>query len=583
MPANEPKSPALDLDPLVALLNPYVPHGQSALLPALHAAQAQYGHLSEPVAEEVGRRLGVPLADVYGVIDFYAMLYKEPVGENIVRVCVDPPCAQAGGAAVLGALEQHLGVQTGEITDDRKWTLERAPCLGRCEHAPAVLLNEIPLARAEADQPQALLSGDWEQVTSQVGGELRILTRNCGNGAPTTIGDYEAGEGYAALRKAVLEMQPTDVIEEIKASGLVGRGGAAFPTGVKWEGAASATGEPKYVVNNADESEPGTFKDRLLLEDDPHSSLEGMIIAGYAIGAEKGYIYIRGEYRKAEEIVREAIGEAEQQGYLGLNILGTDFKFEIEIRRGAGAYICGEETALFESIEGKRGFPRIKPPFPTTHGLFGKPTVVNNVETLANVPLIIRDGSDALRQNGTEQSPGTKLFCLSGDVASPGVYEVPFGVPLRHLLEDLGGGVTGGELQGILFGGAAGAFATEKHLDVNLTFEDLREAGLPLGSGVVMVFNEIRDMREVLRGLAHFFADESCGKCYPCQLGTQRQYEILSDVSNGKLRADDVDRLTDVGWTMTDSSLCGLGQTAASAVLSAIETWPVLLAQNGHS
>jgi len=439
------------------------------------------------------------------------------------------------------------------------------------------------LARAEADQPQALLSGDWEQVTSQVGGELRILTRNCGNGAPTTIDEYEASEGYAALRKAVLEMQPKDVIEEIKASGLGGRGGAAFPTGMKWEGAASASGKPKYVVNNADESEPGTFKDRVLLEDDPHISLEGMIIAGYAVGAEKGYIYIRGEYRQAEEIVREAIGEAEQQGYLGPNILGTDYNFEIEIRRGAGAYICGEETALFESIEGKRGFPRIKPPFPTTHGLFGKPTVVNNVETLANVPLIIREGSDALRQNGTEQSPGTKLFCLSGDVASPGVYEVPFGVPLRHLLEDLGGGVTGGELQGILFGGAAGAFATEKHLDVILTFEDLREAGLPLGSGVVMVFNETRDMREVLTGLAHFFADESCGKCYPCQLGTQRQYEILSDVSNGKLRADDVERLTDVGWTMTDSSLCGLGQTAAAAVLSAIETWPELLTQNGHS
>jgi NADH-quinone oxidoreductase subunit F len=348
---------------------------------------------------------------------------------------------------------------------------------------------------------------------------------------------------------------------------------------VKWEGAASASGKPKYVVNNADESEPGTFKDRVLLEDDPHSSLEGMIIAGYAVGAEKGFIYIRGEYRKAEEIVRKAIGEAERQAYLGANILGSDFNFEIEIRRGAGAYICGEETALFESIEGKRGYPRIKPPFPTTHGLFGKPTVVNNVETLANVPLIVREGSDALRQNGTEQSPGTKLFCLSGDVVSPGVYEVPFGVPLRHLLEDLGGGVTGGELQGILFGGAAGAFATEKHLDVNLTFEDLREAGLPLGSGVVMVFNETRDLREVLKGLARFFADESCGKCYPCQLGTQRQYEILSAISAGRARPDDVDRLTDVGWTMTDSSLCGLGQTAAAAVLSAIETWPELLAQ----
>ena len=577
MTFEEPIPGELDLDPLVTILNPYAPHGRTALLPALHAAQELYGHLPEPVAAEVGRRLGVPVVDVYGVIDFYAMLYKEPVGEQIVRVCVDPPCAQAGGGQVLDAISEHLGVRTDEVTADGKWTLERAPCLGRCEHAPVVLIDDLPLAHAVADQPQALLSGDWERVKSRVDGDVRVLTRNCGNGAPTTIEEYEADGGYAALRRAVGEMAPTDVIEEIKASGLVGRGGAAFPTGLKWEGAANALGSPKYVVNNADESEPGTFKDRVLLEDDPHSSLEGMIIAGYAIGAALGYIYIRGEYRIAENILRNAIDEAKRQGVLGANILGSDFGFEIEIRRGAGAYICGEETALFESIEGKRGFPRIKPPFPTTHGLFGKPTVVNNVETLANVPLIIRDGSQTFRQVGTEQSPGTKLFCLSGDVARPGLYEVPFGVPLRHLLDDLAGGVVGGELQGILFGGAAGAFATQEHLDVKLTFEDLSEAGLPLGSGVVMIFNEARDVRQVLRGLAHFFADESCGKCYPCQLGTQRQYEILSEIH---FHAGDVERLTDVGWTMTDASLCGLGQTAATAVLSAIDTWPELFSEN---
>ena len=581
MTFEEPIPGELDLDPLVTILNPYAPHGRTALLPALHAAQELYGHLPEPVAAEVGRRLGVPVVDVYGVIDFYAMLYKEPVGEQIVRVCVDPPCAQAGGGQVLDAISEHLGVRTDEVTADGKWTLERAPCLGRCEHAPVVLIDDLPLAQAKADQPQALLSGDWEQVTSRVGGDTRLLTLNCGNGAPTTIEEYQADGGYAALRKAVGEMAPTDVIEEIKASGLVGRGGAAFPTGVKWEGAASAPGDPKYVVNNADESEPGTFKDRVLLEDDPHSSLEGMIIAGYAVGAQQGYIYIRGEYRQAEDILRYAIDEAKRRGVLGANILGSAFGFEIEIRRGAGAYICGEETALFESIEGKRGFPRIKPPFPTTHGLFGKPTVVNNVETLANVPLIIRDGSQTFRQVGTEQSPGTKLFCLSGDVARPGLYEVPFGVPLRHLLDDLAGGVVGGELQGILFGGAAGAFATQEHLDVKLTFEDLSEAGLPLGSGVVMIFNEARDMRQVLRGLAHFFADESCGKCYPCQLGTQRQYEILSEMANGHVLTGDVDKLTDVGWTMVDASLCGLGQTAATAVLSAIDTWPELFSGNG--
>ena len=581
MSSDLPAPPEFDLDPLVAILNPYAPQGRSALLPALHAAQRRYGYLPEPVAAEVGRRLGVPLADVYGVIDFYALLYKERVGEQIVRVCVDPPCAQAGGQQVLDSISEHLEVEPGDITSDGKWTLERAPCLGRCEHAPVVLINDLPLTHAKADRPQALLSGDWEQASSQVGGDIRLLTGNCGKGAPATIGEYEAAGGYAALRKAVGEMAPTDVIEEIKASGLVGRGGAAFPTGVKWEGAAGAPGDPKYVICNADESEPGTFKDRVLLEDDPHSSLEGTILAGYAVGAEVGYLYIRGEYRKGENIVRNAIDEARRQGYLGANILGSEFGFDIEIRSGAGAYICGEETALFESIEGKRGFPRIKPPFPTTHGLFGKPTVVNNVETLANVPLIIRGGSQAFRERGTEESPGTKLFCLSGDVARPGLYEVEFGVPLRHLLEDLGGGVVGGELQGILFGGAAGAFATAQHLDVKMTFEDLKEAGLPLGSGVVMVFNEARDMRQVLRGLAHFFADESCGKCYPCQLGTQRQYEILTELAKGNYQPGDVERLTDVGWTMTDASLCGLGQTAATAVLSAIDTWPELFSGNG--
>ncbi len=573
----------LDLDPLVSLLNPFVPQGRTALLPALHAAQEHYGYLPEPVASEVGRRLGVPLADVYGVIDFYAMLYKDPVGEHLLRVCTDPPCAQSGGHDVLDALCTHLKVEEGSMTSDGKYTIERAPCLGRCEHAPTLLLDEDPLAAASPEKPQALLDGDWDRVKSQVGGDLRLLTRNCGNGSPTSLSDYEASGGYEALRKALAGLTPAQVITDIKASGLVGRGGAAFPTGVKWEGAAGAAGFPKYVVNNADESEPGTFKDRVLMEDDPHASLEGMMLAGYAIGAEKGYYYIRGEYRRAEAIVRSAIEEARAAGLLGEGILGSDFSFEIEIRRGAGAYICGEETALFESIEGNRGFPRIKPPFPTTFGLFGKPTVINNVETLANVPLIIRDGAEAYRQNGTEKSPGTKLFCLSGDVANPGLYEVAFGVPLRHVLEDLAGGVTGGSLQGILFGGAAGAFATEAHLDVRMTFEDLAAAGLPLGSGVVMVFNDSRDLRQVLKGLAHFFADESCGKCYPCQLGTQRQYEVLSRIAADRIQSGDVARLTDVGWTMTDASLCGLGQTAATALLSAIELWPELFSENGSS
>jgi NADH-quinone oxidoreductase subunit F len=375
-------------------------------------------------------------------------------------------------------------------------------------------------------------------------------------------------------------MKPAAVIDEIKASGLVGRGGAAFPTGVKWEGAAKADGFTKYVVCNAVESEPGTFKDRVLLLDDLHSVIEGMLIAGFAIGAQNGIIYLRGEYPYILPVLENAIREALQAGYLGENIRNSGFSFKIEIRLGAGAYICGEETALFESIEGKRGFPRVKPPFPTTYGVFGKPTVINNVETLFNVPLIISNGANDYRKIGTERSPGPKLFCLSGDIAKPGVYEVPFGVTLRELLGMAGGVIGGKKLQAVLFGGAAGAFATSIHLDVKLTFEDLRAAGLPLGSGVVMVFDETRDLREVLERLGHFFAHESCGKCYPCQMGSQRQAEILKRIAAGEMLEGDLVRLQDVGWTMTDASLCGLGQTAASAVLSAIKLWPNIFVEN---
>jgi NADH-quinone oxidoreductase subunit F len=322
-----------------------------------------------------------------------------------------------------------------------------------------------------------------------------------------------------------------------------------------------------------------------------------MLIAGYAICAGRGYIYIRAEYPYILPVLENALSEARQANLLGDHILGSEFSFDIEIRVGAGAYICGEETALFESIEGKRGFPRVKPPFPTTHGLFGKPTVINNVETLCNVPLIIARGADEYRKIGTENSPGPKLLCVSGDVERPGLYEVPFGVTLRELLVMAGGpGVESLHpehleaprnskkegLQAVLFGGAAGAFATSDHLDVRLTFEDLRAAGLPLGSGVVMVFDKTRDMRDAFKRLGHFFAHESCGKCYPCQIGTQRQKEILDRIATGRVMEGDLIRLQDVGWTMTDASLCGLGQTAASAVLSAIKLWPELFVENGN-
>ena len=556
----------LDLSALHPVIDPYVPLGRSGLLPALHAAQRLYGWISEPIAGELARALNIPLVDVHSVIEFYTLFYNQPVGKRIIRVCTDPACALKGGDGVLRHLCSHHGVKPGQTSEDGSVTVESSPCLGLCEQAPAALVND------QAETNIDLAANSWElgRPRSIVSGSLRLLTANCGHGT-TPLAQH--GE-YAGLKQA-LAMQPADVVAAIKASGLVGRGGAAFPTGVKWEGAAAALGSPKYVVCNADESEPGTFKDRVLLLDDPHSVIEGMLIAAHAVGATHGIIYVRGEYPYIVPALENALAEARDAGYLGHHIQGSDLSFDIDIRLGAGAYICGEETALFESLEGKRGFPRVKPPFPTTFGVFGKPTVINNVETLFNVPLILTRGVEEYRRIGTEKSPGPKLFCVSGDVARPGVYEVPFGITLRDLLDMAGG--TG--LRAVLFGGAAGAFATARHLDVKLTFEDLRAAGLPLGSGVVMVFDGTRDLRDVLRRLGHFFAHESCGKCYPCQLGTQRQKEILDRLAEGRLLPGDVDRLQDIGWTMTDASLCGLGQTAAGAVLSAINLWPELFGQ----
>jgi NADH-quinone oxidoreductase subunit F len=550
--------------------------GRSALLPALHWAQELYGYLPEPVVAEICRKLEVPLVDVYGVIDFFSMLYKEPVGETVVRVCGDPSCALFNSDAVIKALCQHWGISLDQISDDGAITIERAPCLGLCDHAPAALVGRNPVGNIVPEKAPQMVLGDVGRLSSMIGGGPRLLTIDCGKGRPTSVREYEASGGYQGLRKA-LEMAPAEVITTVKASGLVGRGGAAFPTGLKLESAALANDTPKFVVCNADESEPGTFKDRILMEDDPHRVLEGLIIAGYAVGARRGYIFVRGEYPQAFSILEKAVPDAQSTGYLGKGILDSGYDFEIELRLGAGAYICGEETALFEAIEGKRGFPRLKPPFPTTHGLFGKPTVINNVETLCNLPYILDKGAAIYRQLGTDKSPGTKLFCVTGDVKRPGLYEAPFGISLQELLFELAGGMrTNQPLKAVLVGGAAGAFAVEEDLDVLLTFEHMQEAGLSLGSGMVMVIDRSRDIRDVLVRLARFFAHESCGKCYPCQLGTQRQHEILVRMAEGKSLPGDPERLADVGWTMTDSSICGLGQTAAAAVLSAMQLWPEL-------
>lgn len=580
--------PDLDLTELRSAIEPFVALGRAGLLPALHAAQAIHGWLSEPIATEVARALNVPLADVHGVIEFYSMFYNQPIGQTILRVCTDPACALRGADSVLDMACRHTHVSApGETSADGQYTIERSPCLGLCNTGVAVNVtrhqadgyHNVSFTQVRPYTIDEIFTGHHREADDYVGGDICIVTALCGRGHPASLIEYEAAGGMTALRKVLHDgLTSQAVIDELKRSGLLGRGGAAFPTWIKWEGTLKAEATPKYFVVNADESEPGTFKDRILMEGDPCRILEGAIIGAYAVGAHTAYIYIRGEYPKALAAMRHAVEECRAAGYLGENVLGTSFALDVEVRSGAGAYICGEETALFESIEGKRGFPRMKPPFPATHGLFGKPTVINNVETLAKIPYIFKHGAAAFARFGTEKSTGPKLFCVSGDVVRPGLYEVPFGVTLRHLIEDLAGGASGGAFQAALMGGAAGTFATPADLDVKLSFEDLRTRGLMLGSGAVIVFNTNRDMRDVLRRLGRFFAHESCGKCYPCQLGTQQQYEILQRVARDEVQPGDRQRLEDVGWTMSDASICGLGQSASWAVQSAIKLWPELFA-----
>ena len=395
------------------------------------------------------------------------------------------------------------------------------------------------------------------------------MLRRVGAINPYSIDDYRAADGYTALAKA-LEMGPRQVIDEVKRSGIRGRGGAAFPMGVKWEAVSGADSE-RLLVCNADEAEPGTFKDRGLMEGDPFSLVESMTIAGYAIGARRGYLYVRGEYPRAAHHVARALDTAREAGLLGRGILGSDLDFDIEIRMGGGAYICGEETALFNSIEGYRGEPRQKPPFPTEAGLFGLPTIVNNVETLINLPLILNEGGDAYASLGTPESTGIKLFCMSGDLANPGVYEVEFGATLRELI-DLAGGPTE-DLAAILLGGVAGSFVGKDLLDLPLTFEGTRAAGVSLGTAVIMPFGISTDFDDLAARIAAFFRDESCGQCVPCRVGTVRQEEALHRIVAGAPlngSSGELALLSEINDGMRLASICGLGHTAGSAIQSLI-------------
>jgi NADH-quinone oxidoreductase subunit F len=566
------------------------------LLPALHAIQEHIGWISPGALNYASLRLNVAPAEVHGVATFYGMFSLAPRPAVTAHVCDDIACMTRGASALCVELEKKLGPE-GVPCADGQASWQRSACLGLCERAPAALITSAGKMPREQVVAPATLEGicstvqeaakrKWPaeadtlnaKISAPQAGQAQLrLLRLVGQVDPASLTDYRRAGGYEALRRA-FEWGPERVIREVIDSKLLGRGGAAFPTGKKWEAVhlQRHLGRPHYVICNADESEPGTFKDRVVMEGDPFAVLEGLTIAAYAVGAQKGFVYVRGEYPLAAEQLSHAIAVARAQKFLGDDILRSGFRFEIEVRRGAGAYICGEETALFNSIEGFRGEPRNKPPFPTQSGLFREPTVVNNVETLINIPEIVLGGGAAYAKIGAGNSSGYRLFCVSGHVTRPGVYETAYGPTLRQLI-DMAGGVAGtGRLQAVLLGGAAGSFVSPAELDTSLTFEGTRAIGATLGSGVVMLFDDSMDLKQVLLRIAAFFRSETCGQCVPCRLGTVRQEELLQRLVRRETIgsvAEESNTLNEIAQAMRDASICGLGQTASGAILSAMNRW----------
>lgn len=556
------------------------------LVPALQALQRRVGWISEGGLTYVCERLGVPPADAWGVATFYALLATAPRPRRVMHLCDDIACRMRGARAIEATFERaghpaHAHGAPGAHGDQLPLDSERSvwmhsPCLGLCEQAPAALITEAGEVPRETlvgvltpdralgllREPEAIADSSDAPAAPQRDRSVLSLLKRVGVVDPNSLESYRAHGGFAAYNQARV-LGAEGVVREVTAARLVGRGGAAFPTGRKWEAVRTQRATPHYLVCNADESEPGTFKDRVLLTEDPFSIVEAMMIAALATGSAKAYLYVRAEYPLAYERMANAITACRGAGLFADG-------FDIEIRRGAGAYICGEETALFESIEGKRGEPRSKPPFPVEVGLFGKPTVVNNVETLANILPILLNGAEAYVRVGTAQSTGTRLFCLSGAVARAGVYEVPFGYSLRALLDDAGAEPA----RAVLLGGAAGTFLHGDELDIPLSLEGAKAAGTTLGSGVVMVFAKDADLHDAVRRIAGFFRDESCGQCVPCRVGTVRQEEALYRIAAGRPIggvATELALLDEIGVAMRDASICGLGQTAYAAVESAVK------------
>jgi NADH-quinone oxidoreductase subunit F len=525
------------------------------LLPMLHDFHDRDGYLSEGALRAVAQGLRIPIADLFGTVSFYHHFSREPGGLEAPRVCTGPICKMNGADELLGALDGATAM----------------PCSGRCDEPIPVLRGHDTLIGLSAEslesRPSPLPPAARDSIEECVFAHIRESDR-------ASLDGYRNTGGYEGLVKA-LAMAPVELVQLVSDSGLAGRGGAGFPTGRKWKAVADAEGDPKTIVCNADEGEPGCFKDRCLMDYDPHAVVEGMILAAYATGATRGFIYLRYEYPETEQVLAQALDEARRAGLLGSGILGSDFSFELYVRRGAGAYICGEETSLLNSLEGKHPFPRNRPPYPVTHGFEDLPTVVNNVETLVSVPPIVRHGADWYRALGRGEQAGTKLISLSGDVARPGNYEVPLGFPLMELIDDWAGGTGEGRtIQAVTMAGLSGGFLAGEDLEVTLDEPSIRSKGSFLGAGGIMVFDDTRDMVEVSHQAMEFFADESCGKCFPCRIGTQRLMERLAGKAGPKELQPWIDEVVDLGKTMMETSACGLGMAAPLITKSLLKYFP---------
>ncbi len=554
---------------------------KAAMLPLLWLAQENQGYVSQEAEGWVARILGVARSHVREVVSFYNMYHTKPVGRRELRVCTSLPCLLRGAEDLLDKIKESLKISPGETTPDQQVTLTEVECLCACEMSPMAQLDERFLGPLEGETVDTLIQdalrgpGNPESTLEPdpfICSDGPVLSTRFKNPEGTWLEAYVADDGYVAARKALTSMTAEQVIDEVTVAKLRGLGGAGFPAGRKWSFVPKETTQPKYLVVNADEGEPGTFKDRYIMERDPHALLEGMIISAYAIGSHKAYVYIRGEYFRSAKRLQRAIDEAYRQSWLGKDIQGTGFDLDVVIHRGAGAYICGEETALLTSLEGGKGFPRLKPPFPAISGLFASPTIVNNVETLACVPFILRNGAEHFAEIGTENQGGTRLFCVSGHVVRPGVYEASVSITLRELIENAAGGVRdGNKLKAVIPGGISAKILTADEIDVAMDFDSLMAAGSMAGSGGVIVMDETTCMVQVLESAARFFADESCGQCSPCREGTGWVHRILRRIVEGRGSIQDLDDLLAIAGDMEGNTICVFADAAAWPVQSYIK------------